>query len=175
MPRVSISGLAERLRSSASKAGLTSTDLAEKLGVSASTIRAWWAGRNLPSPLLLERYADEVDQFPADLLLGSSRWYPLAQEQQEVVEWYLESLGSLVRSADKVTSSEAHGCRRRFVVFLDAEEQIQKHVQESARNAGQQLGALETDWQVLTDDERGVVVQLVKELAKNRRQRREGV
>jgi transcriptional regulator with XRE-family HTH domain len=61
--------LAERLKRAASESGVTSAEIAGRLGGTDSAVRAWWTGRNAPSPSLREAYAEAVGK-PLAFFLG---------------------------------------------------------------------------------------------------------
>lgn len=62
--------LGERLRETARAAGLTSDQIAERLGVQGGSVRGWWVGRNEPSVRRLKQYADLVGVSAGYLMFG---------------------------------------------------------------------------------------------------------
>lgn len=62
-----------RLRETAKAVGLTSDQVAERLGVQGGSVRGWWVGRNEPSFSRLKQYAEMVGVTTGYLLFGVDR------------------------------------------------------------------------------------------------------
>lgn len=59
----------ERFREAARKAGLTSEEIARRMGVVGGTVRQWWCGQNEPGMASLQKYA-AITGFPIGWFYG---------------------------------------------------------------------------------------------------------
>jgi transcriptional regulator with XRE-family HTH domain len=148
--------LAARLRGTARAANLTSEDLAHRLEVKASTVRAWWSGRNQPPAGKLRAYAEAVGTRVSYLLTGGPDFEALSpEEEREQSRVGLKYVHQLRSDFDRQHMEEVdpHDLIERANAFL------------GTRCAAQVM----SDWMLMTEDERNTIARLTSHLVKNRR------
>lgn len=87
--------LAERLKQTAHRAGLTAEKLSEPLGVSPATVWAWWSGRNEPGVDALVSYADAVGCSLSYLATGEED-----QREEAFADWVMEFADRVMGGAE---------------------------------------------------------------------------
>ena len=162
-----------RLRDTAKAAGLTSDEIAEKLGVQGGSVRGWWVGRNEPSFTRLRKYAELVGVSTGYLLFGVDREMGPSGTLQE---WRLRFAELIARGVnplealDQITGSPHWNQTGIPDDRLTPEERTllgDPAAGDAMRSALSEATA--DSWERLTEDQKSAVLHLIETMARSPR------